>query len=106
MVINEVGANFFAREVDWLIFNDYDIYKLIEKYSLEDDRVIDAVEGLGFRVQGLGLFCLNSIKRDAVEAKYFITKKDWEGMLELYANWIKNKKNGVYQNGNRKGNRV
>jgi hypothetical protein len=50
MVINEVGANFFAREVDWLIFNDYDIYKLIEKYSLEDDRVIDAVEGLGFRV--------------------------------------------------------
>jgi hypothetical protein len=44
----------------WLIFNDYDIYKLIDEYSFEDDRVIDAVK-----------------------AKYFITIKDWEGILEL-----------------------
>ena len=46
----------------WLIFNDYDIYKLIENYSFEDDRV-----------------------KDAVKAKYFFTEKDWEGILELYA---------------------
>ena len=47
----------------WLIFNDYDIYKLIEKYSFEDDRVIDAVK-----------------------AKYYITNKDGKGILKLYAN--------------------
>jgi hypothetical protein len=45
----------------WLIMNDYDICTLIEKYCCEDDRLIDSVK-----------------------AKFFITDKDWEGILGLY----------------------
>jgi hypothetical protein len=28
----------------WLIMNDYNIYKLIDEYCIEDDRVIDAIK--------------------------------------------------------------
>jgi len=44
-----------------LIMNDYDMYKLIDEYCIEDYRVTDAIK-----------------------AKKFITKKDWEEILELY----------------------
>jgi hypothetical protein len=47
----------------WFRMNDYDIYKIIDEYCFEDDGLIDAVQ-----------------------AKYFITYKDGEGILELYAN--------------------
>jgi hypothetical protein len=47
----------------WLMFNDYDIYKLIEEYSIRDKKVIDAVK-----------------------KTYNITNKQWEEILEIYEN--------------------
>jgi hypothetical protein len=41
--------------------NDYDICNLIEKYGIEDDRVVDSIK-----------------------AKYFIIDEDWKSILDLY----------------------
>lgn len=52
----------------WLMFNDYDIYKLIELYHINDKRV-----------------------KDAIKNKYNITNKEWEEILKIYANDEDNK---------------
>jgi hypothetical protein len=45
------------------MFNDYEIYNIIEETHIEDDRVIELVKN-----------------------KYFITNKQWEGILNLDEN--------------------